>query len=645
MVGVAPAANAPSDFDPLDMRNALSGSEDADTAHSVPEEMAKALANLTSNAGEAPAPMTMRMPGQSELQNESPTRIVPPLDAERESMRPNTDFQSTMMLPDLDQTIGGDAATVAPIDAAVVAPIDAAPVFDGHPPAPSSLARAAQTSFDHKPLERKPLVTTVMMSPISKIALPSSRGSNLPVRASRMPSQAGASPSNTPPRALSQEQADMPAPSDGATVMVSPDRELERGPDTALPPPPAAPPPLRPSPPETVSVFAVDAPAIRALAGPAPSAPSAKFDGTLESAANERLEESTMMVLPEEIIEGEPSMITIAAPSQPSDGGTMMIAAVNVKHAASIVPEPEPELPKTQPPRIKSNLKTSIGIAPPVFSNPPPMPAPSLSPGGPMISPTPIVSIAPAPPPPQHVSITPAIPPAGAPVPALSSLPVRPTVQLHQMTQSMPPPVPKPIAQTPVMPAAMRASYAQLPPHQWPAEQNMPIPAHAAPQGSIGPMSDPHRPLTYSVFDPAELANVVPRSPSMPSRASFSDQKPAMSTGIKVGLAALAICLVAGTAGAIVLGTAEDTPSAHPATSASGIVTSASALVPIPVPTPTEIVSAVPPPDPPPSTTIGDPTSTPTAPTAPTGKRRPKNPPPGGVPPNPFASGMPGKRK
>jgi hypothetical protein len=154
--------------------------------------------------------------------------------------------------------------------------------------------------------------------------------------------------------------------------------------------------------------------------------------------------------------------------------------------------------------------------------------------------------------------------------------------------------------------------------------------------------------LTYQVYAPEALP---PARPANLSRMSFPDLAPKPNIAARVGLAALAACVVLGTAVLIVFGTADE-PRAKTATAAAGTSAAAStsaspnagtiangaASAPAPVASPAPVA------DPPPvvSVAIADPPPPPVA--------KPKGSKPKGassaaalrgvaLPPNPFSGG------
>ncbi|HSO33804.1 MAG TPA: hypothetical protein VLT33_14830, partial [Labilithrix sp.] len=150
---------------------------------------------------------------------------------------------------------------------------------------------------------------------------------------------------------------------------------------------------------------------------------------------------------------------------------------------------------------------------------------------------------------------------------------------------------------------------------------------------------DGRAPLTYQVFNPSSAPALA--RPSAPSRVSDPEERSSTSVGLRVCLVLLGVCVVVGTAGAIILSGTDDPPHA-----ASAPPTATVSAAPAPSP---------PPPAPaPPPVVIGDPPApAPAAPAAttsakPAASAKPK---PAGsaalegakIPPNPF--GLPTKRK
>ncbi len=199
---------------------------------------------------------------------------------------------------------------------------------------------------------------------------------------------------------------------------------------------------------------------------------------------------------------------------------------------------------------------------------------------------------------------------------------------------------------TPLQPSQQQQQPLQHPPPApfapvaWPP----PLPNHPQLVDTRSPSDDQPVPLTYQVYNPA--SSPTGRPPAL-SRMSMPEASPPKgSLGLRVGLVVLGICVVAGTAGAVILSGSDDPPkSARPPTPSASVAVAISAA-PLP---------AVPPPVAPP-VVIGDPTPVP--PTA-TAAAKPaasgKTKPAGGaalkgakIPPNPFGGGggtLPSKRK
>ena len=185
--------------------------------------------------------------------------------------------------------------------------------------------------------------------------------------------------------------------------------------------------------------------------------------------------------------------------------------------------------------------------------------------------------------------------------------------------------------------------HAPMPPLQRP-----PLPSHPSLAETRSPSDEQPAALTYQVFNPA--SSPTGREPAL-SRVSFPEPGvPKASVGLRVCLVLLGVCVVVGTAGAIILSGADDPPKAAPANAPSASVSAA--------PTPPPLPSPPPPAPPAPAVVIGDPVPAPVVPPIATTSAKPAasgKPKPTGsaalkgakIPPNPFGAGgtLPAKRK
>ena len=192
-------------------------------------------------------------------------------------------------------------------------------------------------------------------------------------------------------------------------------------------------------------------------------------------------------------------------------------------------------------------------------------------------------------------------------------------------------------------PALSPAPFVAAPAAAWSPQGPPPLPSHPHLADTRSPSDDQPVPLTYQVYDPAAQTG---RPPAM-SRMSLPEATPAKGgLGLRIGLVVLGICLVAGTAGAVILSGADDPPKTATSSAPSASVSVAISAAPLPVvapPVAPPVVIGDPPPPAPPIATAG-------AKPAASGKPKPAG---SGalkaakIPPNPFGGGgtLPAKRK
>lgn len=181
-------------------------------------------------------------------------------------------------------------------------------------------------------------------------------------------------------------------------------------------------------------------------------------------------------------------------------------------------------------------------------------------------------------------------------------------------------------------------------PVAWSPQGPPPLPNHPSLAETRSPSDEQPAALTYQVYNPA--SSPTGRAPAL-SRVSFPEPGvPKASVGLQVCLVLLGVCVVVGTAGAIILSGADDPPKAATANAPSASVSAA------PTPPPPS------PPPPAPPVVIGDPVPAPVVPPIGTTSAKPAasgKPKPTGsaalkgakIPPNPFGGGstLPAKRK
>ena len=181
-------------------------------------------------------------------------------------------------------------------------------------------------------------------------------------------------------------------------------------------------------------------------------------------------------------------------------------------------------------------------------------------------------------------------------------------------------------------------------PVAWSPQGPPPLPSHPSLAETRSPSDEQPAALTYQVYNPA--LSPAGRGPAL-SRVSFPEPGvPKASVGLRVCLVLLGVCVVVGTAGAIILSGADDPTKAATANAPSASVSVA------PTPPPPS------PPPPAPPVVIGDPVPAPVVPPIGTTSAKPAasgKPKPTGsaalkgakIPPNPFGGGgtLPAKRK
>ncbi|HSO40469.1 MAG TPA: hypothetical protein VLT33_48415, partial [Labilithrix sp.] len=290
---------------------------------------------------------------------------------------------------------------------------------------------------------------------------------------------------------------------------------------------------------------------------------------------------TTYALSPIAVVPGAPPVL--AAPPPPDPPAPLVVAPIHIVGSGTRASAAPPAFASVPPAAgtIKG-MPLASASAPPAAASPAPLPAPAAS----------LAPPAPAPPAPAH---SPLPMPASMPVrgdetmvlaPPNAAVPLAPTVSMPPMPPAMPAgmphvaggsspsmaprtgaPVARPSASGPQLRPSTPKAFSPnngsplSPPPFIAAPPALPAwtpPAPLAPPPSPSPSlaetrspDDGRAPLTYQVFNPSAPALA---RPSAPSRVSYPEERSSSaSVGLRVCLVLLGVCVVVGTAGAIIL--------------------------------------------------------------------------------------------
>ena len=507
MIGVAPAANTPQAFDGARTlatnRDAASGHENADTAVALPPAMVRALGERPMLSAQEPehaaAPLTMRM-------SEAPPQAPIPLP----SGAPGSPIaaKGPRSAPSIAPSAPRGSPSVPPPRLASSVGLGGAARKGA-----TTLAPATDPMAAPQPLERRPLVTTYALSPIAVAPLeaPVAAAATAAPVAPAMPVEAPppGSRSVEPTRVAAVIEPDVSGVAVVAPVVVAP---VVVAPEVAAPVVAA---PLAISPVRTIG------PGQRASAMPPPHASVPPAAGTIKGMPLGSASAPPQGSLAPQFAPA-PAPVAVAAPrvAAPPEAaspltasrlmvgdGTMVLAPTNAPLAPTVSMPPMPPAMPAGMTQVSQSSRAAILAAPPRTA--PPQPGPSKLSSSPQ-------HLAQHAAPQQHAPM----PPLERPPPALSPAPF----------------VAAPVAWSP-----------QGPP---------PLPNHPSLAETRSPSDEQPAALTYQVYNPA--SSPTGRAPAL-SRVSFPEPGvPKASVGLQVCLVLLGVCVVVGTAGAIILSGADD---------------------------------------------------------------------------------------